>query len=149
MPLTHTENDSAALKRFHEPSPDGPTPVETAIQISDKYASLSEEASILRQENSHLKKQNIELETKLNDINAKFFQTEKELKEANDMLIDMRIELNNWKIDVLSFRDEMRDADKAQLSALLKILRTLGGDIAPEDSTVATEMVSDPNGPHT
>jgi hypothetical protein len=43
----------------------------------------------------------------------------------------------------------MRDADKAQLSALLKILRTLGGDIAPEDSTVATEMVSDPNGPHT
>jgi predicted nuclease with TOPRIM domain len=149
MPLAHTENNSAALKRFQEPAPEGPTPVETAIEISEKYAKLTQEASMLRQENSQLIKQNIELDTKLNDINAKFFQTEKELKEANDMLIDMRIELNNWKIDVLSFRDEMRDADKAQLSALLKILRTLGGDIAPEDSTIANEMVSDPNGPHT
>ncbi|MHC4758640.1 MAG: hypothetical protein ACYTE8_08280, partial [Planctomycetota bacterium] len=63
MPLAHTENNSAALKRFQEPAPEGPTPVETAIEISEKYAKLTQEASMLRQENSQLIKQNIELDT--------------------------------------------------------------------------------------
>jgi hypothetical protein len=41
----------------------------------------------------------------------------------------MIVELNNWKADVIGFRQEMRSAEKAQLEALLKILQILGGEV--------------------
>jgi hypothetical protein len=56
----------------------------------------------------------------------------------------MRIELNEWKTNILGFRDEMRNADKAQLQALMKILEALGGEVTIEtpdqqdDSTSAS-----------
>jgi DNA anti-recombination protein RmuC len=148
-PIIIPEQDNAAANRFQEPSPEGPTPVETAIEISEKYVKLTEEASLLREQNNQLNKQNNELITENDNLNTTLSQTEQELKEANDMLIDMRIELNNWKVDVLSFRDEMRNADKAELQALLKILKTLGGDMNIEDSTLANEILSEPNEPQT
>ena len=37
--------------------------------------------------------------------------------------------MNNWKTDILGFRDEIRDAETAQLEALLKILKVLGGEV--------------------
>ena len=61
-------------------------------------------------------------------------QAKKELAEANDLLIEMRIELNNWKSNIIGFRDEMRDADKYQLEALLKILKVLGGEVNTDKS---------------
>jgi uncharacterized phage infection (PIP) family protein YhgE len=149
MPVITPEPDNTGANRFQEPSPEGPTPVETAIQISEKYANLTEETSALREQNNQLNKQNTELNAQLDAANGKLSRAERELKEANDMLIDMRIELNNWKMDVLSFRDEMRSADKAELQALLKILKTLGGDIDLEDSTLVNEILSEPNEPHT
>jgi uncharacterized phage infection (PIP) family protein YhgE len=149
MPVITSGPDNAAANRFQEPSPEGPTPVETAIQISEKYAKLTEETSALREENNQLNKQNIELNSRLDTANEKLSRAETELKEANDMLIDMRIELNNWKMDVLSFRDEMRSADKAELQALLKILKTLGGDTNLQESTLVNEILSEPNEPRT
>jgi hypothetical protein len=44
----------------------------------------------------------------------------------------MLIELNNWKTDVIGFREEIRAADRAQLEALLKILKVLGGEPGAE-----------------
>ena len=44
-------------------------------------------------------------------------------------MLQTRIELNNWKNDVLGFRGEMQDAQKAQLEALLKILKLMGGEV--------------------
>jgi len=49
-------------------------------------------------------------------------------------MIEMRIELNNWKTNILGFREEMRDADTAQLQALLRILNILGGEIKAESA---------------
>jgi uncharacterized protein YeaO (DUF488 family) len=54
--------------------------------------------------------------------------TEKELAEANEFLQQMHVELNKWKSDVLGFREEMRQAQQAQLEALAKILRVLGAE---------------------
>ena len=58
----------------------------------------------------------------------------------------MRIELNNWKIDILGFRDEIRDAETAQLEALLKILKVLGGEVktksAQAEDTSSTTVAS-------
>jgi len=120
-------SDSVA-KRFQESAPQGPTVVESAMELSDKYAKLSEEASVLRQQNQDLITKNQQLKDQLVAFEAQLQQTQKELTEANDVLIEMRIELNNWKTDVLGFRDEMREAETEQLRALIKILEILGGE---------------------
>ena len=118
----------AFAQRFQEAAPQGPTVVESAIELSEKYAVLTEEASSLRQQNQNLNSRNQQLREQVVALEDKLKQTQKELREANEVLIEMRIELNNWKADVLGFRDEMRSAETAQLQALLKILKVLGGD---------------------
>jgi hypothetical protein len=62
-------------------------------------------------------------------LEARLKQTQKELSEANDLLIEMLSELNTWKSNILGFRGEMRDAAKVQLEALLKVLEILGGKV--------------------
>jgi len=82
--------------------------VESAIGLSEKYAKLSEEAAVLRQENQNFTTKNQQFKERVTNLEAQLQQTQKELSEATNFLIDMRIELNNWKTDVLGFRDEMR-----------------------------------------
>ena len=65
-------------------------------------------------------------------LDGQLQQTQKELAEANGLLIEMRIELNNWKADILGFREEMRNAETAQLETLLRILKILGGQVTTE-----------------
>jgi len=129
---TEGRQNSSIAKRFQESAPQGPTAVESAIGLSEKYAKLSEEASVLRHENQDFATKNQQFKERVTNLEAQLQQTQKELSEANNFLIDMRIELNNWKTDVLGFRDELRGAEKAQLEALLKILKVLGGEVATE-----------------
>lgn len=116
-------------KRFQEPSLQGSTAVESALELSEKYAILSTETNMLRQNNQSLTLENQKLKEQLFNIQKQLQQTQKELNEANEIMISMRAELNNWKKDVLGFRDEMRNAEKAQIEALLKIMKVLGGDV--------------------
>jgi hypothetical protein len=109
--------------------PQGPTAVESAIALSDKYARLSEEATVLRQNKQTLEAENQQLKENMQNCRAQSEQTQKELAQANDLLIQTRLELNNWKNDVLGFRGEMRDAEKAQLETLYKILKLMGGEV--------------------
>lgn len=124
--------NEAAATRFKESAPQGPTAVESALELSEKYAKLSEKAAALRQDNKNLLNENKQLTENLANYDAQLKQTQKELSEANDLLIDMRIELNNWKADILGFREEMRQADTEQLQALINILEILGGDMKKE-----------------
>ncbi len=132
LPAKDRPSESVA-KRFQEPASKGATAVASAIELSEKYAKLSNEAALLRQENLDLITRNQQFKDRIVFIESQLQRSQKELNEANDLLIEMHIELNNWKTDVLGFRDEMRDAEKAQLEALLKILVVLGGE-AKEDS---------------
>ena len=132
-------------KRFQEPDSRGSTTVRSAIELSEKYASLSEEAVVLRQQNQDLTSKNQQLKEQTAALDAQVQQAQKELAEANGLLIEMRIELNNWKSNIMGFRDEMRAAETAQLEALLKILKVLGGQVPVEtakagntDSAVAS-----------
>ncbi len=127
-PLEIRQNDPVA-RRFRESTPQSPTAVESAIELSKKYAALSEKAAALRQENEGIVARNKQLEVQAVAIEGQLRQTQKELAEANDLLIEMRIELNNWKTDILGFRDEMRDAETAQLETLFRILKVLGGQV--------------------
>ena len=58
---------------------------------------------------------------------------EKELAEANNLLVEMDKNLDNWRKDVLGFREEMRQADAAQIEALQKILSLLGAEQSAEE----------------
>ncbi len=117
----------STAKRFQDSSLEGRTAVESALELSEKYAKLSDQTATLRQENQRLTTENDNLRQQIASLESKLKQTQKELGEANDLLIEMLTELNNWKSNILGFRGEMRQAAQAQLEALLKVLEILGG----------------------
>ena len=140
---SHSESPTRTDMQLNSPSaanstsaePQGPTAVESAIALSDKYAKLSEEAAALRQNKQTLEAENQKFETDLKICRSQLEQTQKELTQANDLLLQTRLELNNWKNDVLGFRGEMRDAQKAQLETLYKILKLMGGEVNQPGNT--------------
>lgn len=142
------QQGASVAKRFQESASQiqNPTVIESAMELSKKHVILSEEAAVLRQENKELIVQKQQLKDQVVALEAQLQQTQKELTEANDVLITMRIELNNWKVDILGFRDEIRNAETAQLEALLKILKVLGGEVrtksAKGEDTRSTTVAS-------
>lgn len=149
LPTYHAEmkQSGSVEKRFQESAPQGRTAVESAIELSKKCVELSEEKAALQQKTKDFVAENRRLKDQNAVLGSQLQQTQKELTEANDLLIEMRIELNNWKTDILGFRDEMRDAEKAQLEALLKILNILGGEIprTKTDAGPATALSNEPS----
>ena len=136
-------------RRFQDTPLEGKTVVQSAMELSEKYASLSDQATAMRQENQRLAAENEELKRQMAGTEAKLLQTQKELGEANQLLIEMLTELNNWKTNILGFRGEMRDAAKAELEALLKILTVLGGetDAKALETQHSATLPSDQAGP--
>jgi chromosome segregation ATPase len=126
---TDWQFDNASAQRSTSTVSQGPTAVESAIALSDKYAKLSEEAAALRLQKQTLDTENQRLKNDLQSCRVQSEQAQKELTQTNDLLLQTRVELNNWKNDVLGFRGEMQDAQKAQLEALLKILKLMGGEV--------------------
>jgi len=125
-----TKHDNISMsKRFQDTAPKSQTAVDSAIELAKRHTILSEENSVLKQKYHELTAKNRQLKDQIAVLEPELKQTEKELTEANNLLIEMRIELNNWKTDILGFRNEIRDADKTQLQALLRILEVLGGEV--------------------
>ena len=124
-------------RRFEDTTATGATKMESTIELTEKYAKLTEEVVGLRQEKLRLAAENQQLKKDLTGVDLQLNQAQKELGDANTLLREMVIELNNWKSNVMGFRDEMRDADKAQLEALLKILQALGGDVIEQVAEAA------------
>jgi len=122
------EPDPSGATRFQDTALKGRTAVESAIELSEKYARLSDQTVSLREENQRLTGDNENLKQQIATLETRLGQTQKELNEANDLLIEMLTELNNWKTNILGFRSEMREAAKAELEALLKVLEILGGE---------------------
>ena len=129
------QNDAIA-KRFQQPDQEGSSVVKSAMKLSSDYSRLSQEAALLRQQNEDLITKNRQLSDREVSLNTQLKQTQKELAEANSLLIEMRVELNNWKADILGFREEMRSAETVQLETLLRILKVLGGQITTESAKV-------------
>ena len=119
-------------KRFEESGRQVRVTAESTIELSEKYAKLSEETAALRLRNQELITENRRLEEQLVALETQLKKAEKELTEANSLLMEMLVELNDWKASVIGFREEMRGAERAQLEALLKILKVLGGEIKDE-----------------
>ncbi len=144
------EQNESVSRRFQPvgSSSEGGTTVESALRLAQEHAKLSEKYTEVQQKNLDLTEQNGRLKERLALLEPELKQTKKELDEANKLIVDMRIELNNWKADTIGFRDEMREASKVQLESLLKILEALGGEVnAPpasgQDSKAAAPQNTD------
>lgn len=137
-------------EKFQDAAGGGPSVIESAMELSAKYTKLVEETTVLKADNQRLTEENRQLKDRLGPCQNNLTQAQKELAEANDLLIEMRIEMNNWKTNILGFRDEMRNAENAQLDALVKILEALGGQAkteTPLDPGMKSAITSPRKGP--
>jgi len=126
-----SDGHNPVAKRFNEPETNGFADL-NPVELSKKYAKLTREVATIEQQKGNLLAENHRLKEQNTSLQTKLQQAEKELSQANELLRKMVIELNNWKVSVIGFREEMRGADKAQLEALLKILKILGGKTKSE-----------------
>ena len=141
---------AANPKRFEEKNSAQADAIERALEMSEKCSKLTAQAAELQKQNENLKQENQQLSGKLQQTQTELERTQKELNQANDLIMDTRVELNDWKSDVLGFREEMRQADIAQLETLKKIVELLGGEVpqqlaVAEDVTQSQLALNDPN----
>ena len=114
--------------------------VESALAWSEKYSQAVEKLLNAQQDNRKLQESNREASAQISKLQAELDQSQKELGEANAMLMELRQELEKWKKDVLGFRQEMRSSQEAQLEALTKVLKLLGGEVVqPTTQPAGTE----------
>ena len=129
---SRVDANHAVQKRFQDSDSKSPSAVDSAIELAKKHSALSNEMSTLKQEYVTIVAENEQMQKHIAILEPDLKQTKKELGQANDLLLNMRLELNEWQSNILGFRDEMRNADKAQLQALVKILEALGGETVNE-----------------
>ena len=132
QPDSNHQQSNTISNRFQDAAPKTKTAVESAIEFSNRYTMLSEEITKLRGENQDLITENRQLKDQLAVLEPELKQAKKELTEANDLLIDMTTELNNWKMDVLGNREEIRQAHIAQMEILLRIAQAMGAEVTPK-----------------
>ena len=145
-PVKQQQQNKSIAKRFQQSAPIGRSTIDSTIELLKKHSDLTEQMVLLRKKNETLADHNNRFRKQLAVLEPELMQTKKELTQANELLIEMRIELNNWKTNILGFRDEIRDTEKAQFEALLKILEVLGGEIETDQLTTQTSTAS-PNEP--
>jgi septal ring factor EnvC (AmiA/AmiB activator) len=118
-----------------------PNATDSAVEWSIKYAQTSEKLLAGQRENQELADKNRALASQIVKFQADLDNSQKHIKEAEAMMLELRGELDKWKTNVLGFRQEMRDAQQAQLEALQKILRLLGGETQPRLGTTSGPTV--------
>ena len=120
--------DESIERRFTETETESTDAVQSALMWSQRYEDLLANTEKLREAKNTLSVENTDLTYKLTETQAELDRTKAELAEANNFLHEMQMELTKWKSDVLGFRDEMRNAQAAQLEALQRVLRILGAE---------------------
>lgn len=125
-------------------TPERAPAVESALIWSEKYAHAVEDLSQEQQRNRKLMDEGRTLQQQLDAAKAELATANRELEEANALLIEVRQENNRWKADVLGYRDEMRRSHLTELEALGKVLRLLGGELSPAEAAAAPAAGTSP-----
>lgn len=128
-----------------EPPKSSETAVENALQWAAQYREASEKLAVLQQEKRDLLEKQQKTQEQVARLQGELTAAQTQLKDANAMLQDMRSELEKWKKDVLGFRDEMREAQKAQMDALAKVLRLLSSELPAGPSAPAAAAPAAPS----
>ncbi len=141
--LVADQGDPTLKKRFADGTTTGTT--DSALAWSQKYEDLLKQHQQQADKTRALVAENSDLKQTIDRLQGELAKTKKELDEANSFLQDMHRELTQWKGDVLGYREEMRQAQAAQMEALIRILKVLGAETAdlpknpPESSPAQTE----------
>ena len=112
-----------------------PTAIESTLVLQDKYARALEDLRREQERCREITEQKQQLTDENTRIQADLARTQQELGEANGLLVQMRTEIEKWKGDVIGFRDELRQSNRAQLDALAKVMVLLGGETSPKPET--------------
>ena len=107
--------------------------IEDSRMWAQKIKQLEERNQNFKIQNQELAQDNERLRKRYNAMKDTLESTEKELDDANDMLIEMRKELDGWKMDVLGHREEIDAQHKAQMEALIKILKLMGAEYVEQN----------------
>ncbi|HET6427497.1 MAG TPA: hypothetical protein VFJ30_03735 [Phycisphaerae bacterium] len=118
--------------------------VDRALMWSEKYAEAVDRLSRMQDAFRTLEGENKQFRAQVANLQAEQAQANKELSDANTLLVEMGAELERWKASVLGYREEMRQAQKAQLEALSKVIMLLGGtEESPAPALPAAPAASD------
>lgn len=131
-PMVVGQTNQSLERRFGQDNPDQMDAVKAAVMWSEKYQQVSLQTEQLREKNMQLVLENERLKQDIIKLGSELQKTQTELAGANELLGQFQQELTRWKSDVLGFRDEIRSAQTAQLTALSKILRLLGAETVQE-----------------
>lgn len=110
-------------------APSSDTAVETALAWAQKHMEVSTKLAASEKENRTLTEKNQALAQQLEANKGQLAAAQKELNEANAMLKDLEGRLTKWQENVLGYRQEMRDAQKAQMESLARVIKLLGGEV--------------------
>ena len=112
-----------------------------ALRWADKYAEAAKE---LVSANRRIRAQEVENQkskTKIAQLSQELKKTQRELQDANEVLMDLKSDLKKWRTDVLGFREEQNKSLKAIIISQKKILELLGAEVPVDTgkSSVATK----------
>lgn len=119
------------------------TAVEKALDWAAKYEQAMQNVTDVQKQS---RQQMLDIQALQADklkLQAELTAAQKELKDANSLLIEMRQELTKWKADVLGFRGEMKEAQQAQIDMLTKVIKLLGAE-APATKPTASQPTKEP-----
>jgi len=129
-----------------EPETEGPTLVNRLLELQQRHTQAVQDLSDERDSKRQLSDEKRQLSQQLASTQTELARAQKELQEANDLLLAVRRENDKWKGDVLSHRTEILRAHEAEMKALVKVIRLLGGEysrpIPPPPSEAATTSTS-------
>jgi septal ring factor EnvC (AmiA/AmiB activator) len=112
--------------------------VDSAVAWSEKYAKAVEEMAQLQKKNMELNDQRQAQQAEMDKLKLDLADCQKQLRDANAMLVEMKTELVAWKSNVLGYRQEILAAQEAQMEAMKKVLKMLGADVPGEGGAAAT-----------
>jgi hypothetical protein len=127
-PTIKPADEDVFYQKARQVDPPLPTAVENTLALQDKYARSLEDLQRERDRTRDLAEEKRKLDDTVNKAQADLAKAQLELNDANALLMQMHLELDKWKTDVMGFRDEMRQASKTQLDALAKVMNLLGAD---------------------
>jgi len=114
-----------------------------AARLSEKYGKAVEDLRLLQEKHRSLAEKDKASQGQIGKLKVDLARAEKELSEANTMLLEMKDELSKWKQDVLGFRNEMRQSQKAMLNAVTRLTVVISGGVAM-DAPPATAQKTQP-----
>ncbi|MFW6132402.1 MAG: hypothetical protein ACOC8F_00790 [Planctomycetota bacterium] len=113
----------------------GPSAVDSAMVWARKYTEATEKIVQLEKDNRAMEAEKHSLEQRIAALEADLEDARAQIADADEMIRAVREENRKWKQNVLGFRQEFMDAQRAMLDYQVRIIKLLGGEPTPAGPT--------------